>query len=158
MLFSLEIHKVLTKISKEKDCEALNVWIKPCESHLMWSAMSTPSGDGDLIWAKFKSYLSHVVNRHSNLEDPIFNKCAHPEIISYRQWLQERYIFLKYLFLLKVSTVESRVAHQNARFAIEYYCSRVLLIADRNLTCMYFSPFQTMCSLEYYISFFTYNI
>lgn len=89
MLLSLEIRKVLTKISKEKECQELNAWIKPCESHLMWSATSTPSGDGDLIWAKFKSYLSHVVNRHSNLEDPIFNKCAHAEIISDRKWLQE---------------------------------------------------------------------
>ena len=86
-MFCLEIHKVLTKISKEKDCEDLTIWIKPCENHLMWSATSTPSGDGELIWAKFESFLSHLVNKHSNLPNGIFNKCAHGEEISDRQWL-----------------------------------------------------------------------
>lgn len=33
-----EIRKVLSKISKEKGCEALAEWIKPCERHLHWSA------------------------------------------------------------------------------------------------------------------------
>ena len=48
-MFTLEIHKVLTKISKEKECEHLAEWIKPCVNHLMWSATSTPSCDGELI-------------------------------------------------------------------------------------------------------------
>jgi hypothetical protein len=88
-MFCLEIHKVLTKISKEKDCEDLTIWIKPCENHLMWSATSTPSGDGELIWAKFESFLAHLVNKHSNLPNGIFNKCAHAEEISDRKWLEE---------------------------------------------------------------------
>jgi len=55
----------------------------------MWSATSTPSGDGDLIWAKFESFLSHVVNKHSGLENPMFNKCAHDDNIPGRRWLEE---------------------------------------------------------------------
>lgn len=55
----------------------------------MWSATSTPSGDGELIWAKFESFLSHIVNKHSDLPNGIINKCAHAEDLSDRQWLEE---------------------------------------------------------------------
>ena len=87
--FNLEIHKVLTKISKEKECDNLAEWIKPCERHLMWSATSTPSGDGELIWAKFESFLSHIINKHTDIPNSNFNKCAHGEDISDRRWLEE---------------------------------------------------------------------
>ena len=85
----LEIHKVLSKISKQKDCEQLAEWIKPCENHLMWSATSTQSGDGELIWAKFESFLFHIVNKHSDFPNNTFDKCAHKEAISDRRWLEE---------------------------------------------------------------------
>ena len=85
--FWTEIQKVLSKISKEKGCEVLGEWIKPCEKHLHWSATSTFSGNGRVIWAKFKSFLSHVVNKHAGLEDPLFNKCAHG-VIEPRKWLK----------------------------------------------------------------------
>ena len=35
----------------------------------------------------FKSFLSHVVNKHAGLEDPLFNKCAHG-VIEPRKWLK----------------------------------------------------------------------
>ncbi|XP_068712164.1 uncharacterized protein [Montipora foliosa] len=82
-----KIRKVLSKISKEKGCEVLGEWIKPCEKHLYWSATSTFSGNGRVIWAKFKSFLSHVVNKHAGLEDPLFNKRAHGTIEP-RKWLK----------------------------------------------------------------------
>ena len=87
LLTLIEIHKVLSKIAKEKGCEDLADWVKPCETHLYWSATSTYSGNGDIIWAKFKSFLSHVVNKHKNLDDPLFDKCAHGEIEP-RRWLK----------------------------------------------------------------------
>ena len=71
--------QVLTKISKEKDCDNLGKWTKPCERHLMWSATTTPSGDGELIWAKFESFLSHIINKHTDIPNENFNKCAHGE-------------------------------------------------------------------------------
>ncbi len=40
-----------------------------------------PSGDGNKILAKFKSFIVHVVNKHDNLPDPLFNKCAHDDDI-----------------------------------------------------------------------------
>jgi len=77
---------MLSKISKEKGCEALSEWIKPCENHLCWSAASTHSGNGQVIYAKFKTFMSHIVNKHSSLPDALFNKCAHGAI-SPRKWL-----------------------------------------------------------------------
>ena len=85
--FATKIRKLLSKISKEKGCEALAEWIKPCEWHLHWSATSTFSGNGRIIWAKFKAFMSHVVNRHTGLEDPLFNKCAHGDLQP-RKWLR----------------------------------------------------------------------
>jgi REP element-mobilizing transposase RayT len=87
ILLLAEIRKVLFKIAKEKDCEALNEWIKPCENHLHWSATSTYDGNGLVIWAKFKSFLQHIVNIHSGHSDPLFDKCAHGSNIPARKWL-----------------------------------------------------------------------
>ena len=67
--------------------EYLKGWIKPCTNHLHWSATTTPSGNGKIIWAKFKSFLSHIVNKHSDLDAPLFNKGAHRDITD-RTWLQ----------------------------------------------------------------------
>ncbi|XP_068685177.1 uncharacterized protein [Montipora foliosa] len=78
-----KIRKVLSKITKEKGCEALSEWINPCENHLYWSAASTYCGSGQVIYAKF---LSHIVNKHSSLPDVLFNKCAHG-VIKPRKWL-----------------------------------------------------------------------
>lgn len=87
-IFLTEIQKELNKISKLKGCEDLAGWIKPCINHLYWSALSTYDGNGRVIVAKFKSFLSHMTNKHDNLEDPVFNKCAHDENITYKQWFK----------------------------------------------------------------------
>ncbi|XP_044167367.1 uncharacterized protein LOC114973707 isoform X2 [Acropora millepora] len=83
-----KIRKVLLKISLEKGCEAIKEWIKPCERHLYWSATSTFNGNGAVIWAKFKSFLSHIINKHQDLPDLLFNRCAHKEIQP-RRWLSK---------------------------------------------------------------------
>ena len=89
-----KIRKVLSKIAKEKDFEELAEWIKPCENHLNWSATTTFSGNGLVIWAKFMSFLGHIVNVHSNHEDPFFDKCAHGNEIKDRKWLTIDMLFL----------------------------------------------------------------
>ncbi|XP_073236454.1 uncharacterized protein [Porites lutea] len=81
-----KITKLLSKISKEKGNEDLRPWIKPCERHLYWSATTTSDGNGKIIWAKFKSFLSHIVNRHTDLDEPLFNKCARGDIPD-RTWI-----------------------------------------------------------------------
>jgi len=77
----------MTSIAKEKNCEELKEWIKPCENHLYWSALSTSSGNREVIWAKFESFLSHVINKHKDLDNPVFNQCAHGDI-PHRRWLR----------------------------------------------------------------------
>ena len=84
---STEIRKVLSSIAKTKGCKALTEWIKPCERHLHWGATSTFSGNGRVIWAKFKTFMYHVVNKHTNFDDPLYNKCAHGNIEP-RKWLK----------------------------------------------------------------------
>ena len=91
---STEIRKVLSSIAKTKGCEALTEWIKPCERHLHCSATSTFSGNGRVMWAKFKTFMYHVVNKHTNFDDPLYNKCAHGNIEP-RKWLKVGMIIVK---------------------------------------------------------------
>lgn len=88
----LEITKLLTKISREKGNEEFQPWIKPCERHLYWSATSTIDGCGKVIYAKFRSFLSHIINKHTELDDPLFNKCAHGDIPD-RKWIDPGIVF-----------------------------------------------------------------
>ena len=41
-----------------------------------------------LIGAKFKSFLHYVVNKHKQLPDAMFSKCAHGDDIEERMWLE----------------------------------------------------------------------
>ena len=83
-----EIHKVLTKIAKESNGKEIQPWIRACENHLSWSATSTYNGSGSVIWATFKSFLSHIIDKHDYLDDPLFTKCAHGDI-PHREWLNK---------------------------------------------------------------------
>ena len=94
-----EIRKVLSKIAKTKGCEELAAWIKPCERHLHRSATSTFSGNGRVIWAKFKAFMNHVVNKHNNFEDPLFNKCAHGNLEP-RKWLRIGNVVVKFFLFM----------------------------------------------------------
>ena len=48
------------------------------------------------------SILSHVVDKHECLDDPLFNKCAHGDLIPKRWLLSGMFkIMLKVLFLRK---------------------------------------------------------
>lgn len=78
---------MLSKIAKEKGFEDLADWIKPCLNHLHWSATSTHNGNGLVIYAKFKAFMSHIVNEHADLGEPLFNKCAHGDI-GPKKWLK----------------------------------------------------------------------
>ena len=52
------------------------------------------------MWAKFKALMSHVINKHSDLDDPVFNKCAHAEI-GPKKWLLPGMIFVPIIFSKK---------------------------------------------------------
>lgn len=83
----IEITKVLTKLSKEKDMECIYEWIGTCKNHLYWAATTTADEDDRVIVAKFKAFFDHIVNQHENLPDPLFNKCNHGPSIRNRKWL-----------------------------------------------------------------------
>ena len=85
----VEVKKGLAKCAKISGCEALTEWIKHCVNHLYWSTTTTFSGNGDVIWAKFKSFFGHIVNKHSGFSDPLFDKCEHDNDIQPRKWLHE---------------------------------------------------------------------
>ena len=100
MLYSIvlvitEIRKVLTKIEKESNCAEINSWIRACENHLLLSATSNSNDDGKVILAKFLSFLGHIVDKHENLENPLFSKCAHDEIET-RESLDERICIIRH--------------------------------------------------------------
>ena len=84
---SLEIRKVLSKLCKEKGSEWIAEWVMPCENHLFWSATTAFSGNGQVIWAKFRSFMSHIINKYSGLSGPLFNSCFHG-VIQPRKWLK----------------------------------------------------------------------
>ena len=68
--------------------EELNEWIKPSANHLYWKA-TTHNGNGEVIWAKFSSFFSHVINKRKDLENPVFDKCGHSAKIQTRKWLDK---------------------------------------------------------------------
>ena len=108
-------------IGKEANCEEINHWIRDCENHLSWSAKSTSSGDGNVIKAKFYSFLGHIVNKHSNLENPLFNQYAHGEIEE-RQWLDERMSIQQYLlrcFTISTYSTQTVPSFENVHLLLQ---------------------------------------
>ena len=81
------VTKKLLAASKEKGCEILKEWMKGIRRHLYWSATSTKQGFGDLIVAKWKSFLRHVANKHSSHPDSLYEKCNHEELQA-RKWVK----------------------------------------------------------------------
>jgi hypothetical protein len=79
--YFIGLSKALVKAGKEKECEKINRWRKACIRHFYWSITSSRQHQGDVKYAKFESFLSHVVNEHTNLPNKIFNKCAHSPIV-----------------------------------------------------------------------------
>lgn len=79
----------MLKIAKKKGNDCLLEWIKPCANHLYWCATTTLNGDGQVIWAKFESFFSHIIDKHEGLPNQRFNRCAHKENITDRKWLLE---------------------------------------------------------------------
>ena len=82
-----ELQKVLTKLSKEKGCEIIGRWKQACVRHFYWSVTSTSPKLGDVVLAKFKAFLYHIINQHKDLPNQLFNKCAHGLVTTQRVWL-----------------------------------------------------------------------
>lgn len=74
---------------KEKDCGIVGEWLKSIVNHLYWSAVSTPSGNSDVILAKWLSLDNHIHNKHSH-SSKHFKKCLHRQITRRKKWLKRR--------------------------------------------------------------------
>ncbi|KAK3749144.1 hypothetical protein QZH41_009825, partial [Actinostola sp. cb2023] len=84
-----KIQKVLLNLSKEKSCEIIGRWRKACIRHFYWSITSTQELLGEVKLAKFQSFLSHVINKHKNLPNRLFNECHHGEITTQKVWMHK---------------------------------------------------------------------
>uniref|UniRef100_A0A1X7TXK2 Mutator-like transposase domain-containing protein n=1 Tax=Amphimedon queenslandica TaxID=400682 RepID=A0A1X7TXK2_AMPQE len=81
------LRKKIEKLVKEKDCGIVGEWLKSIVNHLYWSAVSTPSGNSDVILAKWLSLDNHIQNKHSH-SSKHFKKCLHRRITRCRKWLK----------------------------------------------------------------------
>ena len=84
-----EIQKVLTKLGKEKSCELIGRWKKACVRQFYWAVTSTKEHLGEVKLAKFHAFLSHVINKHKDLPNRIFNACVHGDIVTPRVWINK---------------------------------------------------------------------
>ena len=85
------LRKKMEKLAKEKDCELIGEWRKSVINHLYWSAVSTPSGDGEEIKAKWLSLDNHIHNKHRG-HGKVFPKCQHGRLPGRRRkkWFKPR--------------------------------------------------------------------
>lgn len=73
-LMHVGISKKLDKISKMKDCEKLQKWMKSINNHIYWTAATSTTGPERV--AKWTSILNHVQDIHEH-DDPLFPACLH---------------------------------------------------------------------------------
>ena len=83
-----ELVKKLLAASKVKGCEVIAKWVKAVKNHIFWCSTSTKSGFQDLILEKWKSFMQHVSNKHTNHTDKLFEECAHDDNIERRKWMK----------------------------------------------------------------------
>ena len=86
---SLEIQKILTKLSKEKNCEIIGRWKKVRVRHFYWAVASTQECLGQVKLTKFQAFLSHVTNKHKDLPNRLFSACGHGNIITPKLWMSK---------------------------------------------------------------------
>ena len=74
--FVLAFRKKVEAVAKLKDCELVGQWRKSLVNHLYWCTVSTPSGNGDEIKAKWISMNNHIHNIHHG-HGEIYPSCTH---------------------------------------------------------------------------------
>jgi hypothetical protein len=66
-------------LSKERDCQVLEPWIKSLVNHLYWVPSSTPEEENELKWEKWASIVNHIQNIHEGHGER-FNRCEHGDL------------------------------------------------------------------------------
>ena len=89
----LAVAKKIDALAKRKGCEEVGKWRQSITNHIYWVVASTPTGQEELIGAKWGSLLDHVCNKHTHHENPLFPECLH-EIVDdperEKKWLTPR--------------------------------------------------------------------
>ena len=80
--------KKMLAASKKKGCERIAKWITAVKHHIYWCSTTTKEGFQKLILAKWKSFIRHVANKHTDHPDPLFPECAHKELEKRRKWIK----------------------------------------------------------------------
>ena len=60
------ITKKMLKAGKETDCRIITDWVKGVRNHLYWAPTTMKAGFGELIEAKWSSFMRHVADKHDN--------------------------------------------------------------------------------------------
>lgn len=85
----LGLRKKIEAVAKQKECELVGQWQRSIINHLYWCVASTPSGDGELLKAKWLSLERHIHNIHSG-HGELYPECAHGELEYRRKWFKRR--------------------------------------------------------------------
>ena len=80
--------KKMLAVSKKKGCKRIAKWITAVKHHIYWCSTTTKEGFQKLILAKWKSFIRHVANKHTDHPDPLFPECAHKELEKRRKWIK----------------------------------------------------------------------
>ena len=110
-------------IAKKTDCEIIGEWSRSITNHLYWCATSTPSGDKELIKAKWLSLDNHIHNKHSHTG--MFKKCVHKRLRN-RKWLKRReYINHYYIYIMLYITDTKASEHLNTLITNTKLCNDI---------------------------------
>ena len=86
-------------------------------NHLYWCVTSTVQGFEELISAKWKSFMGHIRNKHTDHPNSLFSACAHEEIAP-RQWIK---IGMQFMFHMSCSISQVLVNRLISFFFLPLY-------------------------------------
>ena len=92
IILFIAFRRKVEALSKEKECEVIGEWVKSMVNHLYWSAVSTPSRNGEKIQGKWLSLDNHIHNIHRG-HSAAFPKCEHPRLRGHakkKKWIKPR--------------------------------------------------------------------
>ncbi len=80
------ITKKMALVAKEKWFQIIGEWIKWVRNHIYWAATTTKSGFGELIAAKYSTFMRHVADKHKDHFEDLFKNCTHGNLEK-RDWI-----------------------------------------------------------------------
>lgn len=140
------LSKKLEAAAKLKGCNEIRPWIQSIVNHLYWAAVSTETGQGDLIVAKWVSVVNHIANKHTH-NNHLFPKCLHGSLeCRGKKWIKlgsKSAIQIEDICLKKsLLTDISKLSGQKQTWNLEAFHSVLSHFAPK---MHYFSPIGMEC-------------